>query len=105
MKKYFVIASTFLALALTACGGKHDQVYAVDALEEAQATALANAPTAEPIVFGDEDKSSVSTATDSTKAQSDDAKTEEATAEEATAEAVAEEATKSDTAEATAETE
>lgn len=100
MKKYSIIASTLLALALTACGGKHDQVYAVDALEEAQANALANAPTAEPIVFGDEDKSSVSTATDSTKAQSDDAKTEEATAE-----AVAEEATKSDTAEATAETE
>lgn len=93
MKKYSVIASTLLALALTACGGKHDHVYAVDALEEAQANALANAPKAESITFNDE-KSSVATATENVATQSNDTATAEATAEEAQA---------SNTAEATAE--
>lgn len=39
--------------ALVGCGDKHEKVHAVDKVEEAQAAALAKAPTAEAVKFDD----------------------------------------------------
>lgn len=45
-----IIATTAL---LTACGGSHEKVHAVDKVEEAQKQALEKAPKAEEIKFDD----------------------------------------------------
>lgn len=78
MKKYAVLASTLLALTLTACGDKKQHVYAVDAVEVAQANAIANAPKAEPIKFDDEGTAPPAPASE---APAKDANTATATAE------------------------
>lgn len=53
MKAQLVGSMLVAALVLSACGEKHEKVYAVDKVEEAQAAALAKAPKAEEIVFDD----------------------------------------------------
>lgn len=53
MKAQLVGSMLVAALVLNACGEKHEKVYAVDKVEEAQAAALAKAPKAEEIVFDD----------------------------------------------------
>lgn len=63
MKIFAVTALAFVALMLTACGHGHEKVHAVDRVEEAQAAALANAPKAEDMVFGDEGVSTMTTET------------------------------------------
>lgn len=63
MKIFAVTALAFVTLMLTACGHGHEKVHAVDRVEEAQAAALANAPKAEDMVFGDEGVSTMTTET------------------------------------------
>lgn len=53
MKVQFVAAAALAMLTLTACGGKHEKVYAVDKLAEAEAAALEKAPKAEEVKFDD----------------------------------------------------
>ncbi|MPY08880.1 hypothetical protein [Moraxella catarrhalis] len=71
MKIFAVTASAFVALMLTACGHGHEKVHAVDRIEEAQAAALANAPKAEDMVFGDEGVSTMTTETAQADASTD----------------------------------
>ena len=63
MKIFAVTALAFVTLMLTACGHGHEKVHAIDRVEEAQAAALANAPKAEDMVFGDEGVSTMTTET------------------------------------------
>lgn len=71
MKIFAVTASAFVTLMLTACGHGHEKVHAVDRVEEAQAAALANAPKAEDMVFGDEGVSTMTTETAQADASTD----------------------------------
>lgn len=70
MKALLTLPALFVALSLSACGNKH-QTYAVDALEQAQANAIANAPKAEPIKFDDENATKAGTATTDAAAPAD----------------------------------
>lgn len=54
MKAKILALSLMTAFALTGCGEKHEKVHAVDKVEEAQAAALAKAPTAEAVKFADD---------------------------------------------------
>lgn len=108
MKALLTLSALFVALSLSACGDKH-QTYAVDALEQAQANAIANAPKAETIKFDDENTAKAGTATTDAAAPADaTTATAEATAAPATADTTATaEAAKTEqsaTATATAET-
>ena len=71
MKIFAVTALAFVTLMLTACGHGHEKVHAVDRVEEAQAAALANAPKAEDMVFGDEGVSKMTTETAQADASAD----------------------------------
>lgn len=71
MKIFAVTALAFVTLMLTACGHGHEKVHAVDRVEEAQAAALANAPKAEDMVFGDEGVSTMTTETAQADASAD----------------------------------
>lgn len=53
MKAKFSLAIIATTALLTACGGGHDKVHAVDKLEEAQKIALEKAPKAEEVKFAD----------------------------------------------------
>lgn len=53
MKAKFTLAIIATATLITACGGNHEKVYAVDKIEEAQKQALEKAPKAEEIKFAD----------------------------------------------------
>lgn len=53
MKAQLLGSMLVATLVLSACGEKHEKVYAVDKVEEAQAAALEKAPKAEEIVFDD----------------------------------------------------
>lgn len=66
------ITGMALCLSLTACGKGHEKVHAVDKLEEAQAAAIAKAPTAETISFKDQGQTPVA----STQNASQDTPTE-----------------------------
>lgn len=100
MKTPLTLSALFIALSLSACGDKH-QTYAVDALEQAQANAIANAPKAESIKFDDENSAKVGATTTNTTDTATPANTATATTE-ATEPATTEQST--DTATATAET-
>lgn len=89
MKSYKAYAAVLAAVLLTACGDKHPAVHAVDKLEEAQANAIAKAPKAEEIKFGDEGQKVATSTTDAATAdaqaaahhgQADAAKTDAAPA-------------------------
>lgn len=71
MKIFAVTALAFVTLMLTACGHGHEKVHAIDRVEEAQAAALANAPKAEDMVFGDEGVSTMTTETAQADASAD----------------------------------
>ena len=71
MKIFAVTALAFVTLMLTACGHGHEKVHAIDRVEEAQAAALANAPKAEDMVFGDEGVSTMTTETAQADASTD----------------------------------
>lgn len=107
MKALLTLSTIFIALSLSACGNKH-QTYAVDALEQAQANAIANAPKAEPIKFDDENAAKAGTAATDAAAPADaTTATAEATAPataDTTATAEAAKTEQSATATATAET-
>lgn len=53
MKAKFSLAIIATTALLTACGGGHDKVHAVDKIEEAQKIALEKAPKAEEVKFAD----------------------------------------------------
>lgn len=53
MKAKFSLAIIATTALLTACGGSHEKVHAVDKIEEAQKLALEKAPKAEEIKFAD----------------------------------------------------
>lgn len=99
MKALLTLSALFVALSLSACGDKH-QTYAVDALEQAQANAIANAPKAEAIKFDDENAAKAGTTTTDVAAPATGA-TAEATAPTTADTAATEQPT--DTATATAE--
>lgn len=61
MKAKFVAIVALTTLTLSACGDKHEKVYAVDKLAQAQAVALEKAPKAEEVKFDDHTKPSVAT--------------------------------------------
>lgn len=71
MKIFAVTALAFVTLMLIACGHGHEKVHAIDRVEEAQAAALANAPKAEDMVFGDEGVSTMTTETAQADASAD----------------------------------
>ena len=71
MKIFAVTALAFVTLMLIACGHGHEKVHAIDRVEEAQAAALANAPKAEDMVFGDEGVSTMTTETAQADASTD----------------------------------
>lgn len=104
MKKYCIIASTLLAVALTACGDKKEQVYAVDAVQEAEAKAIANAPKAEPMKFDDEHLPPLTGTTTTTDSSTVTADTTATAPTDGQAAATTAEAAPTATSEATAET-
>lgn len=53
MKAKFSLAIIATTALLTACGGNHEKVHAVDKVEEAQKLALEKAPKAEEVKFAD----------------------------------------------------
>lgn len=53
MKAKFSLAIIAITALLTACGGNHEKVHAVDKVEEAQKLALEKAPKAEEVKFAD----------------------------------------------------
>ena len=59
MKAYAIVLPLAAALVLTACGGGHEKVHAVDRVEAAAAEAAkkaAEAPKPEPVIFDDDGK-------------------------------------------------
>lgn len=54
MNAKFLLASIATATLLTACGGDHAHIKAVDKVAEAEALAKEKAPKAEPVTFEDE---------------------------------------------------
>lgn len=118
MKAKFSLAIIAITALLTACGGNHEKVHAVDKVEEAQKLALEKAPKAEEVKFADHGQTpmggvgganpaplptptaeATATATDTKPAETATPTTTDAPA---TAEATA--TTPTDTAQATADT-
>lgn len=59
MNAKFLLASIATATLLTACGGDHAHIKAVDKVAEAEALAKEKAPKAEPVSFEDEGKPTI----------------------------------------------
>lgn len=53
MKVQVLVAALAAAVLVSACGDKHEKVYAVDKVAEAEAAAIEKAPKAEEVKFDD----------------------------------------------------